>query len=200
MVYFHQITLFILASFLFPFFSSLSFAAQNVTIYVNESHPPYLYTKNGKADGIYIDILKKIDEKMPGYNFKFAPVPWKRAKFMMESGQGFAFVPPYFHGHDWPYVWPYSLPIMIEAVALICHPEILKKKRLLWPQSYLGLSIGNNSGFDGFGGPKFRELVMENKIFLKERAKHTRENILKLLAKRFDCYMVNRGSYARKKL
>ncbi|WP_019612896.1 substrate-binding periplasmic protein [Psychromonas ossibalaenae] len=166
-----------------------------VSIWVNESHPPYLYTENSKAKGIYIEVLTRISERMQGYRMTFKPAPWPRVKHMIETGDEFAFVPPYYHGHDWLYVWPYSLPIMYESVVVLCRKDILKAPRPSWPDDYLGLKIANNNGFDGFGGPKFRQYVREGKITLEE-AKTTERNLLKLARGRADCYMSNHLSYA----
>ncbi len=165
-----------------------------VEVWVNDTHPPYTYEENGEVKGIYIEVMKRISKRM-GYKMKFNPAPWQRVKKEIEIGRAFSFVPPYYHGYDWLYVWPYSLPIMVESVVVICQKEILKNPRPNWPEDYLGLVIANNTGYDGFGGPKFRQYVSEGKIALQE-VKSTRQNILMLLQGRADCYMVNRLSYA----
>ncbi len=166
-----------------------------VEIWVNNTHPPYTYEENGKAKGIYIEVMKIISTRMKGYVMKFVPAPWQRVKKEVEQGNAFAFVPPYYHGHDWKYVWPYSLPIMDESVVLVCRNEILETPRPNWPGDYLGLIIGNNTGYDGFGGTEFRQFVDEGKISLQE-LKTTAQNILTLIKGRSDCYMANRLSYA----
>ncbi len=165
-----------------------------VEIWVNDSHPPYTYTENGTLKGIYIEVLKLISDRMKGYVMTFNPAPWQRVKKEVEQGDAFAFAPPYYHGYDWQYVWPYSLPIMEETVVLICRNEVLKTPRPTWPNDYLGLTIGNNTGYDGFGGSKFRQYVGEGKITLQE-LKTTTQNIITLIKGRSDCYMANRLSY-----
>jgi len=166
-----------------------------VAVLVNDTHPPYSYLEDGEAKGIYIEVMKRISLRMEGYSIKYKPAPWPRVKEEIKHGRGFSFVGPYYHGHDWPYVWPYSLPIMDESVVVVCRDEVLKTPRLQWPDDYLGLIIGNNTGYDGFGGAKFRDYVKEGKITLQE-VKTTRQNILMLISGRADCYMVNRLSYA----
>ncbi|MFT5503998.1 MAG: polar amino acid transport system substrate-binding protein [Gammaproteobacteria bacterium] len=169
--------------------------AETVEILVNDSHAPYTYKESDEAKGIYIEIMKRISSRISGYDMVFNPVPWQRAKTEIQKGTAFSFVPPYYHGHDWPYVWPYSLAIMDESVVLVCRAEIMKSKRPNWPSDYLGLIIGNNTGYDGFGGTSFRQLVQKKKISLKE-VKTTRQNILMLIRGRTDCYMANRLSLA----
>ncbi len=174
--------------------SRLSFAQQiEVNIVVNDSHPPYVYTEEGDIKGIYIEVLKRVSKRMDGYTLTMTPAPWKRVKKLIRLGKAFAFVPPYYHGHDWLYVWPYSIPIMDESVVVVCHKDILKTPRPKWPEDYLGLIIANNSGYDGFGGPVFRKHVKEGTITLTE-AKTTQQNLLRLVRKRVDCYMVNQIS------
>jgi polar amino acid transport system substrate-binding protein len=166
-----------------------------VVVLVNDTHPPYAYLENGEAKGIYIEVMKKISLRMEGYSIQFKPAPWPRVKEEIKNGRAFSFVGPYYHGHDWLYVWPYSLPIMDESVVVVCRDEVLKTPRSHWPDDYLGLIIGNNTGYDGFGGVKFRDYVREGKITLQE-VKTTRQNILMLISGRADCYMVNRLSYS----
>lgn len=178
------------------FFISINttYSQIKVPIYVNESHPPYLYTTNGKPDGVYVDVLREIDKNMPDYVIDIKSVPWARAKKFIEVGEIFGFMPPYYHGHDWEYVWPYSIPVHEEKVVVVIRSDIAESKSLVnWPNDFIGLIVANNTGFDGFGGSEFRKLVKEGKITLEEAAT-VKQNILKVLNGRVDCYMVNKGS------
>jgi polar amino acid transport system substrate-binding protein len=175
-------------------FSRVSFAEEiEVNIFVNDSHPPYVYTEQGDIKGIYIEVLKRVSERMNGYTLTFTPAPWQRVKKYIKIGKGFAFVPPYYHGHDWRYVWPYSISIMNESVAVFCRKETLNTPRPNWPEDYAGLIIANNTGYDGFGGSTFRKFVKDGTITLEE-AKTTHQNILRLIKSRVDCYMGNQIS------
>lgn len=175
--------------------TSVLAANQDVTIYVDENYPPYTFQKNGKANGIYVKILEKAFANMKGYSIEIQAVPWQRGKLLLETGKGFALVPPYFHGHDWPYIWPYSLPILNETVVVMCTDKVLKTPRSNWPEDYAGLTIGINAGYDGYGGDKFWEMVKNGKILLSE-ATSTRQNIRMLTRQRTDCYMISRLSFA----
>jgi polar amino acid transport system substrate-binding protein len=176
------------------FFTRVSFAEKiEVNILVNDSHPPYVYLEQGHIKGIYIEVLKRISERMSGYKLTITSAPWQRVKKLIEKGKGFAFLPPYYHGHDWHYVWPYSISIMDESVVVLCRKDVTNTSRPNWPQDYVGLRIANNSGFDGFGGPTFRKLVKDGAITLAE-AKSTNLNLLRLIRRRVDCYMGNQIS------
>jgi polar amino acid transport system substrate-binding protein len=178
------------------FWSADLFAADiDVTVYVDDGYPPYTFLDKGRANGVYVKILEKAFANMKGYNVDIEAVPWQRGKRLLEVGKGFALVPPYFHGHDWPYIWPYSLPILNETVVVMCRDKILERPRPVWPDDYIGLKIGINTGFDGYGGDRFRKLVKDGKIQLSE-VHTTEQNILMLSRGRTDCYMITRLSYA----
>lgn len=112
-------------------------------VVADDNYPPYSYTKNAKPAGIYNIILKKIFSKMPSYNVTIRPMPWKRALQEVEQGKVFAISPPYYHINKRPFIWPYSMPILDEKVALYCHKELtLQRIFKEWPRDYFGLRIG----------------------------------------------------------
>jgi polar amino acid transport system substrate-binding protein len=166
-----------------------------VTIHVDDAYQPYSYRGGqGEARGIYIDILKIAFSRMTGFKVTMEPVPWKRGKLMMEKGEGFALAPAFFHGHDWPYLYPYSLPFAHETIISVCHARQLVKPRSNWPADYTGLRVGNVEGFDGWGGDEFYALVRQGKIHYEE-AKGSLENILKLGMGRVDCIMMEENAF-----
>ena len=160
-----------------------------VTIYVDGDYRPFSFSDKGEARGMYIDVLKTAFSRMEGFAVTMKPVPWKRGKKMMETGKGFGLTPAFFHGHDWPYLYPYSLPFYTETIVAVCQDEVLSTSRPNWPQDYVGLRIGNVAGFDGWGGEEFHGLVRQGKIQYEE-ARGSRENILKLAHRRLDCIMM----------
>ncbi|WP_236701270.1 substrate-binding periplasmic protein [Thalassomonas viridans] len=164
-----------------------------MTVYADENYPPYSYKEAGKVQGIYAEILKIAFARMPDYQVKIVPIPWKRGLKLIETGSAFAIYPPYFHVMERPYIWPYSLPILDERVVAFCRSEILATSlRGRWPEDYYGLKIGINAGFH-LGGDGFWQAVKENKLKVSE-AKGNRENLLKLGLKRIDCYINDRLS------
>ncbi|MCP3926721.1 MAG: amino acid ABC transporter substrate-binding protein [Desulfobacterales bacterium] len=162
----------------------------DVTIYVDDAYKPYSFEgKDGKAEGMYIDVLRTAFSRMNEFEVKMEPVPWKRGKKMMEEGNGFALTPAFYHGHDWPYLYPYSLPFYTETIITVCSEEKLEPPKPNWPDDYIGMTIGNVAGFDGWGGEKFKALVEKKKIPYEE-VKGSSSNILKLGSKRIDCIMM----------
>ena len=81
----------------------------------------------------------------------------------------------------------YDEPILDEKLVVVCQRAKLTTPRPNWPDDYIGLIIGNNSGFSS-GGDRFFQLVKEKKITLDE-VKGTERNLLKLISGRTHCYM-----------
>ena len=51
-------------------------------------YPPYNFVnKKGEADGYDIDVIKAIDERIPGITFKFEPTAWDGIFVALESGK-----------------------------------------------------------------------------------------------------------------
>ena len=164
-----------------------------VTIYADAGYQPYSYAgSDGRAAGLYADIVKTAFARMKGYRIEIKPVPWKRGMAMLKSGAAFALYPPYMNLKDEPFTWPYSLPLYEEIVVAVCTREVAATPRPRWPEDFYGLRIGNNAGFL-VGGDKFNSAVKAGKIRLEE-ASDTRTNILKLGLKRIDCYINDRIS------
>ncbi|MDE1465105.1 substrate-binding periplasmic protein [Spartinivicinus poritis] len=171
-------------------FSAFAFGSeQDVTIYIDENYSPFSYKTNGQAVGLYADILNTAFSRMKSFNVKLVPIPWKRGKKIMEQGKGFGLTPAYFHGHDWPYLYPYSFPFYTETVITICQSSVLEKPKNNWPYDYLGLKIGNVAGYDGWGGTVFRQLVAQRKIKYEE-TKGVRDSVIQLIVRNFDCIIM----------
>ncbi len=166
-----------------------------ITIHVDDGYRPFSYLEDGEPKGIYIEILKTAFSRMKGFKVKMVPVPWNRGKMLMKTGRGFGLTPVFYHGHDWPYLHPYSLSFYTETIMAICRESALDPPSgSQWPQDYVGLKFGNVAGFDGWGGDEFRSLVNQGKIKYEE-TKGSRSNILKLVHGRVDCIMMEEQAY-----
>lgn len=163
-----------------------------VTIYADAGYPPYSYEKDGKAAGLYHEIVQAAFARMRGYRITVQPVPWKRGMALLQSGAGFALYPPYMNTKDEPWTWPYSRPLYEEHVVAVCRKDVMTAGRTRWPEDFYGLTIGNNSGFI-VGGQAFDQAVREGHIRMAE-ARDSATNILKLKLRRIDCYINDRYS------
>lgn len=162
----------------------------DVTIYADDGYPPYSYGEDGKAKGIYAEILNKAFEQMPQYHVTVIPVPWKRGLRLLESGQGFALYPPYFRPEERPYI-KYSEPILDEQVVIFCNRLTTSHRDLKnWPDDYVGLTIGTNAGFL-LGGKEFDRYVAAGRIF-RDSSTSSHGSVLKMISGRNDCYINDR--------
>lgn len=183
---------YILASFWF-FSASLGAKPITVTIFADDSYPPYSYDENGQAVGLYPEIVRAVDLRMGEFNIVLQPIPWRRGLKLLEAGRIFALLPPYYYANSRPYIHPYSDPILDEEVVVFCQNELLNSKKLRdWPSDFYGLKIGINDGFS-VGGRAFWTAV-EQKEMAVEAANGNRVNILKLRGDRIDCYINDRIS------
>jgi len=164
-------------------------SSTEVTIYVDNNYYPFSFSKNKQATGMYINVLKAAFSKMKEFHVSIVPIPWKRGKKIMANGEGFALAPAFFHAHDWGYLYPYSLPFYTETIIAACNKSVMSQPRPNWPNDYKGLSIGNVSGFDGWGGLKFRQLVENGDINYSE-IKSSKSLIKMLVDQKYDCIMI----------
>lgn len=164
-----------------------------VSIYADESYPPYSYKENGEARGIYPAIFSKAFERMQAYKVHIKPVSWKRGLMLMETGQGLALFPPYNRPLERPYL-TISEPVLVEQVVAFCSENSMngRKHPAVWPDDFHGLKVGVNAGFN-IGGDKYKKAVKDGKIY-EDQAPSNRSNILKLLLGRIDCYVNDRLS------
>jgi polar amino acid transport system substrate-binding protein len=57
-------------------------------IFSTSNWPPYIYTSaDGKAQGLYVDILTELFKNKLEMELVFQKVPWKRAQSNVENGQ-----------------------------------------------------------------------------------------------------------------
>lgn len=166
--------------------SGTAVAKTDVTVYGDDTYPPYSYVESGRLTGIYTVILENIFAKMPDYNVTLKGIPWKRGLSEIEGNKIFALYPPYKRPEQRPYM-EYDVPILDEKLVVVCQKDVLSSPRPNWPGDYMGLTIGNNAGFSA-GGDEFWSAVKAGKIKVTE-TKGTPKNLLKLINGRIDCYM-----------
>lgn len=177
-----------LALFILFFASIHSLSAREVTLIGDEGYPPYSYSENGEAKGIYVDVLKKIFEKIEGYEVKFQMLPWKRCIKLIKNGNNVAFFPPYYSEEREAWI-AFSEPILQEQTIVFGKAEKLKGKSK-WPEDFFNHTIGLNAGFnhETLGGKKFASAVKMGMIKVSE-GKNNDINMKKLEKDRLDFYI-----------
>ena len=162
--------------------------AQKVDIYCDDDYPPYSYVKDGRAAGIYVDILTQAFSKMPEYEVTIVPVPWKRGLDLMERGKGFALFPPYFRPQVRPFM-DYPAALLEEGYAMVGSSALNDGKSRSWPQDFVGMRVGVNKGYNV---PRMKEARAMGVEIVP--ADTIRDNIMKVAAGEVDAYINDRNA------
>lgn len=157
-----------------------------VTMVQDSEFPPYMTSDVDGASGIYAEIVREADRRMPGYEFDLKATPWSRAMHLVRSGQVDALVGTYHRPQERPWLRRYSAAIMYENIYVYCHKGVAEKS-WSYPEDYAGLVFGNNKGFET-PGRAFFDMVAKGEIFLTEE-QNTTINLRLLQYGRFDCYV-----------
>lgn len=143
------------------------FGSQVVELSGDKGYPPYSYSEDGKAKGVYVDVIKIAFGKMPKYDVKFNMIAWKRAIAMTKNGKTVGFFPPYYSDERTKWT-KFSESILGESSAVFAQNKTLKNK-IRFPEDFYGLTVCLNRGFTLMtGGTKFKEVVENKKIKLIE--------------------------------
>ncbi len=67
---------------------------QRVTIFADDAYPPYSYAENGRAVGIYPEILRAADVLMTEFEIDLQPIPWATWAQATRSRKNFCFASP----------------------------------------------------------------------------------------------------------
>lgn len=168
---------------------------QQVTILADDSYPPYSFLENGELKGIYIDTVRESAKLMSSkYEVTIVAVPWTRGLRIIKEGKAFAILPPYQHIKKRHYIWPYSLPLMTENIVAFCHKDINLFEYISQPSEKKSspLNIGINTAYLILN-ESLQQAKITNKIVIREN-KSTYANIMKLYARRIDCYLNDKFS------
>jgi polar amino acid transport system substrate-binding protein len=144
------------------------YSSQLIELAGDKNYPPYSYSKNGIAKGVYVDILKEAFNQMDGYELKLNMMAWKRAINMTKQGKIIGFFPPYYSKNRTKWI-KFSEPILFEQTIVFAKEEKLKGK-IDFPKDFYGMKVCLNRGFgpENQGGKDFAKAIKNNKISLIE--------------------------------
>lgn len=170
----------------------------SVTIYGDEAYPPYSFVEAGEFKGIYVDYLRKLNQRVQGYRINIKPIPWKRGLAMLKTGEAFALFPPYQFA-DRDYIHPYSLPLNKESIVITCSSSVMTHPRREFQSDFSDVTLGINGGY--LLSESLQAAIKLKQIHIDE-ARGNEINIRKLAAGRIGCYVNDRLSihYALSKL
>ncbi|MBM5571943.1 MULTISPECIES: substrate-binding periplasmic protein [Deefgea] len=174
---------------IFSLCSPLIEAVEKVTLYGDDSNPPYMYFDGQTYKGIYVDLVNLAAKRLaPEYQVEIQGLPWKRALDYTKSGRGIGIVSTYLQKKR-PYISPYSVPMYRETIVIFCNPKTQKSNKVKFPDDFKDLRIGVNLGY--LLSPNVQAAVQSGAIKVEE-AKGNSTNLLKLAASHIDCYANDR--------
>lgn len=145
--------------------TDLVFAApQKVQILTDNNYRPYSFVSDNKAVGLYVEIVETVSSALPDYVIEVVPINWEEGKRQIKQGKALGLLSAYFHGHDWPYMYPYSHPIHAEQIVTVCNQNRKLVANAVWPNQYKGLLVAHVAGYDGWLGNNVRS--SENKAYV----------------------------------
>jgi polar amino acid transport system substrate-binding protein len=140
---------------------------QLVELAGDKSYPPYSYSEQGVAKGIYPEILMLAFSKIPDYQLKIKMMAWKRAIVYVKKGKAVGFFPPYYSKERTTWL-NFSVPILAETLVVFAKQETLNSHKN-FPKGFTGLTACMNRGFTLVtGGLEFKKAVENKTIQLIE--------------------------------
>jgi hypothetical protein len=129
-------------------------------------YAPFMTAEESGPAGIYAEIIKEADKRLPGYTIELTSAPWTRAKFLVQSGKVNGLVGTYHKPIRRPWIRHFSTPMAKETIYVYCR-EGVAQDHWDYPKDYAGLLFSNNAGF-ATPGSAFFEMVSAGKIQLIE--------------------------------
>ena len=123
-----------------------SFILSDVNIYTVANYKPYSYRENGVLQGIEIDIIKSIFNKIKNQNINIEEVLPDDIIDKLKTREILILNNTSPNSKESDYIESYSDPFFFEDIYLYCSKnlEILKKEDLQWPYDFIELNIAND--------------------------------------------------------
>lgn len=157
--------------------------AEPLVIYGDDDFPPYSYSNQGQLTGIYPTLVKAILARMPEFDTRLAPMPYKRGLHQLQQGQIFALLPPYLRPQERPWM-SYSAPLLNERTLAFCRAD-LQPQPQQWPQDFRSLRLIQNLGFKTVRSTTH---ILPSELQVSEAAGN-REAVITTLSGQADCYI-----------
>lgn len=123
-----------------------SWSLSNINVYSIANYKPYSYRENGLLQGIHIDILKSIFDKIKYYKVNIKEVPSNEVIEKLKNRDVLMLTTSSLDSNKSEYMSHYSEPFFFEDISLFCDTnlDILKKEGLQWPDDFSELNITND--------------------------------------------------------
>lgn len=157
--------------------------AEPLVIYGDDNFPPYSYSEQGQLRGIYPTLVSAVLARMPEFDTRLAPVPYKRGLRQLQEGQIFALLPPYLRPQERPWM-SYSAPLLNERTLAFCRTALQPQPRQ-WPDDFRQLRLIQNLGFKTVRSTTH---ILPSELQVSEAAGN-REAVITTLSGQADCYI-----------
>jgi polar amino acid transport system substrate-binding protein len=167
--------------FILMMLASVCHAGDNVTVAVDQSNPPFMYKKGGKAMGLYPTIVEVVFKEM-GVPVDIKAMPWKRA--LQEADAGKSGIAGIYKNSERLKKYDYSQEIFQEKIVLF----VLKEKTFSFAsmEDLKGKKVGTIFGWSY--GDQF-DTARKKGLFAAEDANGDDINFKKLVKGRIDCLL-----------
>ncbi len=166
----------------------------NLTIYVDNSYPPFSYVQDGVLKGIYPALLKEIRQAEGALAFEVSPINWQAGKNKLRNSAAAAILGVYYEVQGHEFLKSYSVPVYTEEVVLICAKDRVDASVSQWPQDFKGKLVANVAGYNGWLRNNVRS--DENTQFVNFLEVPDTGTALKMVVKgRLDCALFERHAY-----
>lgn len=165
-----------------------------VTLHGDADYFPYSYAEGNVLKGLYSELIREIDARLPEYEIVLEPIPWKRGLVMLQEGEAFGLFPPYRFEAERPFIKPYSASLGNEDLVIVCREDRLPSDfKGRWPEDYEGMTLSVNLGFAVQSEP-FWAAIRAGRVKRAEFPSNS-ESLIQLAAfGNVDCYVNDRDA------
>lgn len=159
-----------------------------VTIAIDEAYPPYSFVEQDRVAGLYVQLMHKVMQALPGWELHLVGRPWVRALQEAEQGTVDAVLPPYRGlGRDW--IALYAGPLHREEVVLSCRAASHLGPDSHWPEDFIGRRLGVMRGY--LLSQALTTAFRQQQVFKRE-FRNSRDALAALALGEIDCYANDR--------
>lgn len=160
-------------------------AQTTIVLYSEAGQRPFSYEENGVPKGAYVDNLRRVLKKVPGYEVQIRFASWARAVEEARSGNSAGVLGVYYRPDERPFL-NHSQGIFAEDVAVHCNRDAVADRQFeKYPDDFAGLRFGNQRGYLA-PGPRFFEFAQAGKITVVEGLEFA-GLVKKMLVGEIDC-------------
>ncbi|RZT41805.1 substrate-binding periplasmic protein [Cupriavidus agavae] len=160
-------------------------AQTTIVLYSEAGQRPLSYEENGVPKGAYIDHVRRVLNRIPGYQVEIRFASWARTVEEARNGNSAGILGVYYRPKERPYL-NHSKPFYAEEVAVHCNRDAIEGRTFHhYPDDFAGLRFGNQRNYLA-PGPRFFQMGREGRITIVE-GHEFQDLVKKMLVGEIDC-------------